>query len=91
KKGYQLSLSRLEDALRSYGVQEIICQGRPFDPRSMEAVDVEERDDVREGRVLEVYQRGYQWNGDVFRTARVKVSRRTGTADGPAGDRGEAA
>lgn len=78
KKGYQLSLERLEDALRSYGVREITCQGQPFDPRSMNVVEVEETTDRPDGQVIEVYQPGYEWNGQVFRTAQVKVARQGG-------------
>jgi molecular chaperone GrpE (heat shock protein) len=40
----------------------------------MNAIDREESGDVPEGTVLEIYRSGYEWNGEVFRTAQVKVS-----------------
>ena len=46
-----------------------------FDPRRMNAIDSEESAAVPEGTVLEVYRSGYEWNGEVFRPAQVKVSR----------------
>ena len=41
----------------------------------MNAIDKEESAVVPEGTVLEVYRTGYEWSGEVFRTAQVKVSR----------------
>ena len=40
----------------------------------MNAVDSEKSSTVPEGTVIEVYRNGYEWNGEVFRTAQVKVS-----------------
>jgi molecular chaperone GrpE len=83
EEGYQMSLERLGDTLAQFGVQEIVCDGQPFDPKSMHAVDVEETDQEPEGRVLEVYRAGYEWKGEVHRPAQVKVARRpTGTDTG---------
>lgn len=44
----------------------------------MTAVDIAESGDVPEGTVVEVYREGYEWNGEVHRTAQVKVARNTG-------------
>ena len=74
EKGYLLSLGRLEEWLERYNVREIPCQGTPFDPRMMNAVDLVESRDVPEGTVLEVYRTGYEWQGEVYRTAQVKVA-----------------
>jgi molecular chaperone GrpE len=41
----------------------------------MTAVDIEETGSVPEGTVVEVYRNGYEWNGEVYRTAQVKVAR----------------
>jgi molecular chaperone GrpE len=41
----------------------------------MKAVDLLETSEVPENTVLEVYRRGYEWNGEVFRVAEVKVAR----------------
>ena len=75
KKGYELGLDRLDQTLEEFNAREIPCEGRPFDPRRMNAVDRQESSAVPEGTVIEVYRSGYEWNGEVFRTAQVKVSR----------------
>jgi molecular chaperone GrpE len=73
--GYRLSLGYLDDVLFRLQVQPIACEGRPFDPRRMNAVDVEETGDVAEGTVLLVYRSGYEWNGELYRPAQVRVAR----------------
>ena len=75
KKGYRMGLDRIDEALQQLGVSEIICEGKPFDPRKMNAVDVEETADVPDGIVLEVYRTGYMIDMHVLQTARVKVAR----------------
>ena len=40
----------------------------------MNAIDRQESSAVPEGTVVEVYRSGYEWNGEVFRPAQVKVS-----------------
>jgi len=78
EEGYRLSLSYLDDLLSQFQVQPIECEGRPFDPRRMNAVDVEETDRAAEGTVLSVYRVGYEWNGELYRPAQVRVARRPG-------------
>jgi len=74
KKGYELAIERLDQALEDFDARQIPCQGQVFDPRRMNAVDRQESSAVPEGTVIEVYRSGYEWNGDVFRPAQVKVS-----------------
>jgi molecular chaperone GrpE (heat shock protein) len=73
--GYELGLERLDQTLDEFNAYEIHCEGQPFDPRRMNAIDKEESAVVPEGTVLEVYRTGYEWCGEVFRPAQVKVSR----------------
>lgn len=75
-EGYRLSLERLDEVLAQSDVRAINCQGQPFDPDTMYAVDVEETDLAAEGTVVEVYRTGYEWKGEVHRPAQVKVARR---------------
>ncbi len=74
KKGYEMGLERLDQTLEEFNAREIPCAGRAFDPRRMNAVDRQESSAVPEGTVIEVYRPGYEWNGEVFRPAQVKVS-----------------
>jgi molecular chaperone GrpE len=80
EKGYSLSLERLNEVLAQSDIREIECQGQPFDPTSMHAVDLEETSNAPEGTVLEVYRAGYEWKGEVYRLAQVKVARRPSEA-----------
>ena len=74
-RGYELGLDRLDQTLDECDAREIRCEGEIFDPRRMNAVESEESAAVPAGTVLEVYRSGYEWNGEVFRPAQVKVSR----------------
>ena len=74
-KGYELTLERLDHLLGGFDARQIPCMGLAFDPRCMNAVDIEESDEDDDGRVKAVYRGGYEWNGDVFRTAQVRVAR----------------
>jgi molecular chaperone GrpE len=78
EEGYRLTLSHLDDLLFQFQVQPIECEGRQFDPRRMNAVDAEETDRAAEGTVVSVYRMGYEWNGELFRPAQVRVARRPG-------------
>ena len=75
KKGYELGLERLDQTLDEFNAREIPCEGQAFDPRRMNAIDRQESSAVPEGTVIGGYRSGYEWNGEVFRPAQVKVSR----------------
>jgi hypothetical protein len=77
-RGYELGIERLDQTLDEFHVREIRCAGEMFDPRRMNAIDSEESSTTPAGMVLEVYRSGYEWNGEVFRPAQVKVSRTAG-------------
>jgi molecular chaperone GrpE (heat shock protein) len=49
--------------------------------------DVEERDDVPDGTILEQYWRAYLWEGQVLRTASVKVAKNTRKQQAPSESR----
>ena len=74
-RGYELGIERLDQTLEEFNAREIRCQGETFDPRRMNAIESEESATVPGGTVLEVFLSGYEWNGEVFRPAQVKVSR----------------
>ena len=69
-------MDRLDEALQDYRVNPILCQGKEFDSHRMTAVEREETDSVPEGTVVGVYRNGYEWEGEVYRLAQVKVARR---------------
>jgi molecular chaperone GrpE (heat shock protein) len=77
-RGYELGVERLDRTLDEFDAREIRCEGEVFDPRRMNAIDSAESTEVAEGTVLAVYRSGYEWNGEVFRPAQVKVARTPG-------------
>ncbi len=80
-RGYELGIERLDQTLDEFNAREIRCQGESFDPRRMNAIESEESATAAPGTVLEVYRSGYEWNGEVFRPAQVKVSRAPANAE----------
>lgn len=73
--GYSLSLRRIERLLPELQLEAIDCRGEPFDPVTMEAVEVLGHTGQPSGFVVDVVRPGYLWNGKVFRFAQVKVAR----------------
>lgn len=76
EEGFAMTLGRLDEVLAQFDVQEIACQGEAFDPSIMRAVDLEETDRLPEGTVVDVYRKGYEWKGEVYRPAQVRVTRK---------------
>lgn len=74
KKGMEMLLSKLENALKKEGVEEIPSLHQPFDPNVHQAVMQEESSEHESGTVIQVLQSGYTLNGRVIRPAMVKVS-----------------
>ena len=73
--GYQMSLQRLERALRQQGLESIPCIGMPFDPETMEVAEVV-REQGRTGtEVIDVLRPGYRWRDRLFRYAQVRVAK----------------
>ena len=71
--GYTMSLRRVERAWPALDIVPIPCVGLPFDPETMEAVELV--DGSPSGHVVEEVRRGYRWHGKLFRFAQVKVAR----------------
>lgn len=74
-RGYELGIERLDQTLDEFNAREIRSEGERFDPRRMNAIDSEESSTAAPDTVIEVYRKGYEWEGEVFRPAQVKVSR----------------
>jgi molecular chaperone GrpE len=80
-EGLRAIHKRLADALKAQGVTPIECVGRQFDPTRHEAVGAIEAGVSKSGIVLEPgavtdeTRRGYLWDGEVLRPARVHVAK----------------
>jgi molecular chaperone GrpE len=71
--GLEMISKEFSKMLIEEGVEEIKID--KFDPEICEAVDFEQKEDLQEGEILSVYQKGYKMNGRLIRTAKVKVAK----------------
>lgn len=74
-QGVQMILQDLMRTLEMEGVKPIKSVGERFDPFVHEAVEVVETTDVPPDTVVDEVQRGYTYQGDLLRPARVRVAR----------------
>jgi len=74
-KGLELSVRKLEEALRAHGLEAIEPVGKPFDPSVHEAIGHEESAEHPEDTVVQELRRGYRIRDRVVRPALVKVAR----------------
>jgi molecular chaperone GrpE (heat shock protein) len=73
-RGNELALERLDETLRRHGVHEILCEGQPFDPATMRAVETEVRPGIAPGIVTDVIRRGYRSADRILRYAEVRIT-----------------
>jgi molecular chaperone GrpE len=70
--GLEMISKEFSKMLKEEGIEEILCE--KFDPNVCEALDYVESEE-EDGKVLEVYQKGYKMNGKLIRAAKVKVAK----------------
>jgi molecular chaperone GrpE len=75
KKGLEGLRKQLLQILQREGLKEIKADGK-LDPFMHEALMREEREDADDGKILEVFQKGYTLNSVPIRPARVKVAKK---------------
>lgn len=73
--GIKMIHSQLCKILEAHGLKCIECMGKEFDPYKHEAIVIEESD-KHENIVTAELQRGYEINGRILRTSRVKISKK---------------
>jgi molecular chaperone GrpE len=74
RQGVQMTLQQLHQLLRQHDIEPEESLGLPFDPRRHEAVGSRRDASQPDHAVLEVYQRGYRHQDEVFRPAKVVVN-----------------
>lgn len=79
--GVKMIQKQLDDVMRDNGVEEVEAIGKPFDPYLHEALAKEPTDDVEEGTIIEVFQRGFRYKGQLLRAVKVKVAAAKNTED----------
>lgn len=74
RRGVELIYQRLFETLKKAGLEPIDALDKEFDPQFHQAVVREERPDVAEHTVLDVFQNGYTFKGKLLRPSMVKVA-----------------
>ena len=74
KKGVELTMKGLQDALTGLGVEVIPALGETFDPNRHSAVMHCEDEEAGENTIVEVFQQGFLCGEKVIRFAMVKVA-----------------
>ncbi|HDP93747.1 MAG TPA: nucleotide exchange factor GrpE [Candidatus Aminicenantes bacterium] len=72
--GVQMIFKQLQELLRKYRVEELNPYEHPFDPNFHQALSKEERDNITDPLVVEVYQKGFLYNEKLLRPALVRVA-----------------
>ncbi len=75
-KGIEMIFDKFLGALKRKGIKEIEAEGQPFNPEIHEAIMQMERDDLEEGIVVSVFQKGYTLNDRVIVAPKVGVSKK---------------
>lgn len=70
--GLKLIIGKLQNVLRDEGLEELIVEGKPFDPTTAEVISTEPGD--QDQVVARVLQKGYRLKDKVVRPAKVIVS-----------------
>jgi molecular chaperone GrpE len=73
-KGLRLTYWQLNDLLGGEGIKPIAALGKAFDPRLHEAVDVDVSGTAAPGTVTLELQKGYYYQDEVLRPAKVRVA-----------------
>lgn len=73
-EGFELLLKEQKIILSRFEVAEIPALGETFDPQVHEAVQQEISDDHPDGKILELFRKGYTIKGRLLRPAQVKVA-----------------
>lgn len=73
-KGIEMVMTHIYGMLKKNGVRPVETDGKKFDPNCHEVLMQEPRNDVEQGVILEVFQKGYYLHDKVIRTAKVKLA-----------------
>ncbi|HZU22295.1 MAG TPA: nucleotide exchange factor GrpE [Terriglobales bacterium] len=77
RSGIELIYRQLRDSLARLGVSEVEAEGREFDPRVHEAIEMVPVSEGEDNHVLQVLQRGYTLKDRLLRPAMVRVAKKS--------------
>ena len=71
EKGMQLIHTQFAKTLTDAGLEQIDPVGQEFDPNCQEALMQQPSEEIPEGHVVTVFQKGYRRKGKILKTAKV--------------------
>lgn len=74
EKGMQMIHSQFAKILADSGLEQLDPAGAEFDPNQHEALMQQPSDEIPEGHVVTVFQKGYKLKNKILKTAKVIVS-----------------
>lgn len=75
-QGFNLIYNKLITILREEGLERILATGMLFDPMIHEALHLQDAPDEDDGKVLEEWEKGYLFQGNLLRASKVKVGKK---------------
>lgn len=75
RKALEPIARQLLETMQKMGLQPLYAKGKKFDSNLHDCLMVESNPKQPDGIVLEELHKGYTWNGNVLRHAKVKVNR----------------
>ena len=83
REGLEKVDKMFHEILKSEGLGIINDESVPFDPNLHMAVFQEERDDIADQTVIQVFEKGYKFKEKVLRPAKVKVAKNDSEVEEP--------
>ena len=75
-EGVNMILNNLKNLLTEEGVEEIEATGKEYDPYEHKAMITENKEELDDNVVVQVFQKGYKMKGKVVRPAMVTVNKK---------------
>ncbi|MBE0438780.1 MAG: nucleotide exchange factor GrpE [Gammaproteobacteria bacterium] len=74
REGLEMTMKMFLSSISKFGLEQVDPEGQAFDPELHQAVAMQATEGVAANQVLNVMQKGYQFNGRLLRPAIVVVS-----------------
>ena len=75
-EGVNMILNNLKNLLTEEGVEEIEAAGKEYDPYEHKAMITENKEELDDNVVVQVFQKGYKMKGKLVRPAMVTVNKK---------------
>ena len=75
-EGVNMILNNLKNLLTEEGVEEIEAAGKEYDPYEHKAMITENKEELDDNVVVQVFQKGYKMKGKIVRPAMVTVNKK---------------